>query len=173
MQRVAQCSLFPSPRAADENHKLPPPATRLLALSSQIANTVQEDPHTYSEAFLGKSPSEYAAWISSDRNWGGAIEIAILSKFFARQIVAVDVQTGRADWYGQDRGDREGVLLLYDGIHYDAIALTPAHGAPQDCDVTGEAAGARGTCAYYVAWVVSGKVLRDCHGIADQHWRSR
>ncbi len=36
------------------------------------------------------------------------------------------MKTQRCDVYGSEEGYRERVMLLYDGIHYDALALAGA-----------------------------------------------
>ena len=43
--------------------------------------------------------------------------------FFGREIAAYDIQTKRCDVYGQDEGHSERVMLVYDGLHYDALAV--------------------------------------------------
>ena len=48
---------------------------------------------------------------------------ACAGRHFARQIAAYDVQTRRCDVYGQDAGYSERVMLIYDGLHYDALAI--------------------------------------------------
>ena len=45
------------------------------------------------------------------------------SRHFGREIAAHDIQTKRCDVYGQGKGYRERVMLIYDGLHYDALAL--------------------------------------------------
>ena len=40
------------------------------------------------------------------------------------------------DVYGSDQDYRELVMVLYDGLHYDALAVAPYPGAPEDMDVT-------------------------------------
>eukprot|EP00955_Chlamydomonas_euryale_P029980 316285-Chlamydomonas_euryale.AAC.1 len=40
------------------------------------------------------------------------------------------------DVYGQDAGYAERVMLLYDGLHYDALAVAAFEGAPEELDVT-------------------------------------
>ncbi|EIE18214.1 OTU-domain-containing protein [Coccomyxa subellipsoidea C-169] len=101
-----------------------------------IAETVAGDPEEYSEAFLGKPNKEYCAWIKDPQKWGGAIELSILSRYFGREIAAYDVQTKRCDVYGQDAGYEERVMLIYDGLHYDALAVAAFEGAPEDVDIT-------------------------------------
>lgn len=40
------------------------------------------------------------------------------------------------DIYGQDEGYEERVMLIYDGLHYDALAIAADYGAPSDADIT-------------------------------------
>ncbi|KAL3824626.1 hypothetical protein ACJIZ3_020655 [Penstemon smallii] len=101
-----------------------------------VAATVLSDPETYSEAFLGKANEEYCAWILNPQNWGGAIELSILAEFYGREIAAYDIQTTRCDLYGQDKNFEERVMLIYDGFHYDALAMSPFEGAPEEFDQT-------------------------------------
>ena len=44
-------------------------------------------------------------------------------RHFGREIAAHDIQTKRCDVYGQGEGHRERVMLIYDGLHYDALAI--------------------------------------------------
>jgi ubiquitin thioesterase OTU1 len=88
-----------------------------------IADVVSGDEFTYNEGFLGKPNAEYCAWIQDPKHWGGAVELSILAKHFGREIAAYDIQTERCDVYGQGEAYEERVMLLYDGLHYDALAL--------------------------------------------------
>lgn len=57
-----------------------------------------------------------------------------MRRYFGREIAAYDVQTKRCDLYGQDAGYSERVMLIYDGLHYDALAVAgalPFHGPMQ------------------------------------------
>ena len=56
------------------------PPSPLAWCREVIAQTVLADTATYNEAFLGKSPTEYAKWIKDSSKWGGAIELSILSQ---------------------------------------------------------------------------------------------
>ena len=38
------------------------------------------DPDQYTDGFLGKPNAEYCQWIQDSQKWGGAIELAILSR---------------------------------------------------------------------------------------------
>lgn len=100
-----------------------------------VADAVQGDPDTYSEAFLGKSPAKYVTWILDPKHWGGAIELFILSRHYQKEIAAFDIQTQRVDMYGQDAGYTDRAMLLYDGLHYDAMAQGAYTGAPDHLDV--------------------------------------
>ncbi|PHU13048.1 Ubiquitin thioesterase OTU1 [Capsicum chinense] len=101
-----------------------------------IAATVASDPTKYSDAFLGKPNKEYCDWILNPDKWGGAIELSILADYYGREIAAYDIQTTRCDLYGQGKNYQERVMLIYDGLHYDALAMSPAEGAPEEFDQT-------------------------------------
>ncbi|XP_050219997.1 OVARIAN TUMOR DOMAIN-containing deubiquitinating enzyme 2 [Mercurialis annua] len=105
-------------------------------LRQVIAATVASDPVKYNEAFLGKPNAEYCAWILDSEKWGGAIELSILADHYGREIAAYDIQTTRCDLYGQNRRFSERVMLIYDGLHYDALAMSPAEEAPEEFDQT-------------------------------------
>ncbi|CAK9294748.1 unnamed protein product [Gordionus sp. m RMFG-2023] len=74
-------------------------------------------------AILGKPNSEYARWILSHQSWGGAVEIALLSRHFRVEITVVDIRNCRLERFGQEAGYTERILLLYDGIHYDPLVM--------------------------------------------------
>lgn len=93
-------------------------------LRSVVAQTIQENPETYSEAVLDKKPDDYCRWIQNENSWGGGIEISILSKHFDIEICSIDVQTLRVDKFNE--GPPTRCVLVYSGIHYDTIALSPS-----------------------------------------------
>jgi ubiquitin thioesterase OTU1 len=105
------------------------------ALRRVIADAVSGDQFTYNEGFLGKDNAEYCKWILESQHWGGAVELSILAKHFGREIAAYDIQTQRCDVYGSGEGYAERTMLLYDGLHYDAMVLA-YEGAPHDMDIT-------------------------------------
>ncbi|CAA6671938.1 unnamed protein product [Spirodela intermedia] len=105
-------------------------------LRQVIAAAVASDSEKYNEAFLGKPNGEYCEWILDSDKWGGAIELSILSEYYGREIAAYDIQTTRCDIYGQDMKHKERAMLIYDGIHYDALAFSPSDGAPEEFDQT-------------------------------------
>ena len=93
-------------------------------LRSIIAQTIQSNKETYSEVVLEKSPDKYCQWIQNPDAWGGSIELQILSKQFDIEICSIDVQTLRVDIYNEGMAKR--CVLVYSGIHYDCIALSPS-----------------------------------------------
>ena len=105
-------------------------------MRSLVAQAVVSDPEQWNEAILGKEPSEYAAWILDSSKWGGSIELTILSQQLAVEISAFDVQTQRVDTYGEENGYGKRILVIYDGLHYDALALAAYEGAPERLDET-------------------------------------
>jgi len=105
-------------------------------LRELIASHIAAEQETYSEAVLGKPSSAYCDWLLKPDSWGGAIELSILSQLCGLQIDAADIQTCRVDRYGESGGFQERVLLLYDGLHYDAVALAASLDAPEDFDRT-------------------------------------
>lgn len=88
-----------------------------------IANAVTSDPQTYTEGFLGRENTEYAAWIQQDDTWGGAIEVSILSKFYGIEFDVVDITNVMINRFGEDQNYGCRAFLLFDGIHYDPIYL--------------------------------------------------
>ncbi|KAI9040499.1 ubiquitin-specific protease OTU1 [Aspergillus affinis] len=93
-------------------------------LRSIVAQTIQERPDLYSEVVLEKRPDDYCRWIQNEDSWGGGIELSILSKHFGIEICSIDVQTLRVDRFNE--GPPTRCILVYSGIHYDTIALSPS-----------------------------------------------
>jgi ubiquitin thioesterase OTU1 len=91
-----------------------------------------------SEAVLGKTPEEYSAWIRDPRRWGGGIELNILSARLGLEIAAFDIQTLRVDIYGQGKGYTQRVMLVYDGLHYDALAVAGSTSAYRELPAESE-----------------------------------
>lgn len=90
-----------------------------------IAETVASDKERFDDAFLGKSNAEYCKWILDDNNWGGAIELSILCKYYETEIVAIDVKNTILNRFGEDSHYPQRMLLLYDGLHYDPLKFQP------------------------------------------------
>lgn len=90
-----------------------------------IADTVASDKERFDDAFLGKSNADYCRWILDDNNWGGAIELSILCKYYETEIVAIDVKNTLLNRFGEDSHYPHRMLLLYDGLHYDPLKFQP------------------------------------------------
>ncbi|KAJ3416929.1 Mitochondrial carrier protein ymc2 [Chytridiales sp. JEL 0842] len=105
-------------------------------LRQVIANAILQNPFDYNEAILGKSIESYTSWIQKPNSWGGAIELAIFADHYKTEICSIDVANLRADRFGEGKGYERRVVVMYTGIHYDAVVVTPAEGAPQEFDVT-------------------------------------
>lgn len=79
-------------------------------------------------------------------------ELSIFSDHFHTEIDSYDVETGRCDKFGEGKYENRCVLsssahlpysvvinrcvLLYSGIHYDAVSLAPTRDAPLDFHTT-------------------------------------
>ena len=103
-------------------------------LRQTCADAVSADPARFSEAILGKPNHEYRAFLLKKESWGGAIELMILSEAYQREIAAYDIVTQRRDLYGEGNGYTERVMVVYDGIHYDALAMAARPNAPEADD---------------------------------------
>lgn len=96
----------------------------MTELRSIIAQTIQAQPEEYPDVVLERKADDYCRWIQSEDAWGGAIELNILSKHFGVEICSIDVQTLRVDRFNEGQATR--CFVVYSGIHYDAIALSPS-----------------------------------------------
>ena len=105
-------------------------------LRSVVVEAIRSNPETYSEAILGRPRKEYMTWIATPNAWGGAIELNILATHFQVEIHSYDVSTGRLDQFGGGLGYKARLLLVYSGIHFDVMALTPDLQAPMEYDLT-------------------------------------
>ncbi|EEA19738.1 ubiquitin-specific protease otu1 [Talaromyces marneffei ATCC 18224] len=112
----------------------------MTELRSIVAQTIQAQPDVYSDVVLEKKRDDYCRWIQSENSWGGGIELSILSKHFGVEICSIDVQTLRVDHFNEGQPTR--CFVVYSGIHYDMIALSPSDppfthaNAPPDFDTT-------------------------------------
>ena len=64
------------------------------------------------------------------------LPVHIASRYYEREIAAYDIKTLRCDVYGEGSGYRERSMLIYDGLHYDALAIAAFENAPEDVDVS-------------------------------------
>jgi ubiquitin thioesterase OTU1 len=109
-------------------------AEKFRDLRRKIAEFILQNQIEYSQVVLGKPVLEYVDWIQNSNSWGGAIELAIFSQIYKLEIDSIDINSGRVDRFGQDKYETR-ILLLYSGIHYDVIVLTPQKGISKEFDV--------------------------------------
>ncbi|KAL2816337.1 hypothetical protein BJX63DRAFT_145250 [Aspergillus granulosus] len=96
----------------------------MTELRSIVAEEIQRNPTEYPKVVLEKDPDDYCRWIKNENSWGGAIELSILSKHFGVEIWTIDVQSLAPVRFNE--GPSQRCVLVYSGIHYDTIALTPS-----------------------------------------------
>ena len=94
-----------------------------------VASAIRTHPDEYPDIVLGQPRDEYIRKILNPQTWGGAIELSILSKHFAVELNSIDVATGTVHRFGEDKSYENRALLVYSGIHYDAIVLLDTPGA--------------------------------------------
>lgn len=85
--------------------------------------------HSKAQGTLANSGETPGRWIQTEAAWGGQIELDIFSRHFDVEICSIDVQTLRVDRYNE--GAKNMCILVYSGIHYDAIALSPFDSPPE------------------------------------------
>lgn len=61
--------------------------------------------------------------------------MSIFSKYYSTEISSFDVQTGRIDRFGEGQYENR-CIVIYSGIHYDALSLSPAPDAPASFHTT-------------------------------------
>ncbi|RKP36500.1 hypothetical protein BJ085DRAFT_27311 [Dimargaris cristalligena] len=100
---------------------------RAQSLRRYVSRYIVKYPDVYYEAAAAsptRTAEEYAERILHPREWGGALEISILSQLFQMEIKSLYIHDGRIDHYGEHMGYSEVALLLYTGSHYDAVGMT-------------------------------------------------
>jgi ubiquitin thioesterase OTU1 len=113
--------------------RVPPPSERVQGcLTAVVAARVQAAPSVYSEGFLGMPAADYCDWISKATSWGGGIELSIFSNYYEVEIASIDIQSMRMDIFGQGNMYNRRVYLLYNGVHYDAVAAKYTENASEE-----------------------------------------
>ncbi|KDE07005.1 hypothetical protein MVLG_02741 [Microbotryum lychnidis-dioicae p1A1 Lamole] len=108
-------------------------APEKVDLRQLVAEVIRNNPETWSEAVLGQPQESYINTILKPNSWGGAIELAIFASYFNTAIASIDVKTGRVDEFGEGEGYENAAVLVYSGIHYDAVTFSYAE--PSSADV--------------------------------------
>lgn len=105
-------------------------------LRKMVADHILSNPTEYTSAILGMPPREYAEKIQGKDRWGGAIEMAVFSRLFDMQILALGVKDQQKYEFGEDKESR--CILVYSGIHYDRVALSPSDPPYEQSDLPPE-----------------------------------
>ncbi|KAI9643480.1 ubiquitin-specific protease otu1 [Ciborinia camelliae] len=100
-------------------------------LRSVVATTIQSRPELYSKVVLEQEPDDYCRWIQTSDAWGGAIEMGILAETFDTEIVCIDVQSLSIHKF-HENASKHRCVLIYSGIHYDMLALSPFSSSPEN-----------------------------------------
>ncbi|KAG2445283.1 hypothetical protein HYH02_008750 [Chlamydomonas schloesseri] len=108
--------------------------TRAPHLRNVVAQQVSGDRQTYSDAFLGMSNEAYCAWIRQPFNWGGGIELSILAQAYGMEIAAWNIESKKEHVFGEESGYKKQVMVIYNGVHYDALAVCSHPRASPDDD---------------------------------------
>ena len=90
-----------------------PPHATAQVLRQTVADAIEADAESWSDAILGHPRASYVSTILQASSWGGAIELLILAKHFGTEVCSVDVQSGRVDRFGEGEGR---VWIVYSGI---------------------------------------------------------
>jgi predicted house-cleaning noncanonical NTP pyrophosphatase (MazG superfamily) len=105
-------------------------------LRNIIANYIKNNPEKYNQTFLNMENEEYQNFITNKNNWGGAIEIKILSEILQIEICTFDIENLQTLFFGENENYSEIIFLMYDGIHYNSLVLLPDGCQDFDFDIT-------------------------------------
>eukprot|EP00002_Diphylleia_rotans_P021519 TRINITY_DN4185_c0_g2_i6.p1 TRINITY_DN4185_c0_g2~~TRINITY_DN4185_c0_g2_i6.p1 ORF type:complete len:230 (-),score=56.49 TRINITY_DN4185_c0_g2_i6:236-925(-) len=105
-------------------------------IRQQIADHIRKHPDLYNENTLEKTNKEYVEWISKPTSWGGELELIIAADIYNTEIVVLDVGHMSCIKMGEHPQRKGRVFLLFDGIHYDAVASTTSSTSAESNDVT-------------------------------------
>jgi len=96
----------------------------VVELRDNVASAIQADPERWNSAILNALPDDYCRKIKDPDTWGGDIDIAILAEYWDVCVRNISVQDGHV--YSYNESARNQCIIVYSGIHYDAIALSPS-----------------------------------------------
>lgn len=98
------------------------PITTPLELRHVVSDAVLADTTVWNDAVLGRAPREYATHICSATTWGGGIELAILARLHKIELAAIEIRSGTMYVFGEGESYKRRAYLIFDGMHYDALA---------------------------------------------------
>jgi ubiquitin thioesterase OTU1 len=96
----------------------------VVELRDTVATVIQSQPERFNAAVLNRDPDLYCKHIKSPDSWGGYIDVTILSEAFDICVRTINVKDGHV--YSYNESAPKQCIIVYSGIHYDAIALSPS-----------------------------------------------
>ena len=133
------------------------------AMRARVVAHLLARPGDFPEALLGQPPAAYAAHMARPETWGGGLEMRAASDLLGLEVVAVCVKTGSVSRFGEERAYSRRVLLLYDGIHFDALHRP---GSPPELDFATADQGALDEALAVAAAARAARAYTDLAGFA-------
>jgi ubiquitin thioesterase OTU1 len=80
----------------------------------------------------------YQNYILDRSTWGGGLELRILSMIYQREIATFNIETARQHTFGEDQTPPfpKCIMVIYNGVHYDALAIAKSPRAKESDDIT-------------------------------------
>ena len=105
-------------------------------LRNMISNHIKNNIEKYNSSYLNMSNEEYQNFIINKNNWGGAIEIQILSDILQIEICTFDIENMQTLFFGENNNYNQIIFIMYNGIHYNSLVLLPEGCSDFDFDLT-------------------------------------
>lgn len=105
-------------------------------LRNMISNHIKNNKEKYSSSYLNMTNEKYQNFITNKNNWGGAIEIQILSDILQIEICTFDIEHMQTLFFGEEENYNQIIFIMYNGIHYDSLVLLPEGCSDFDFDLT-------------------------------------
>lgn len=101
-------------------------------IRQECVQAILAHPEMFNVNTLGMDPVAYASRMTQKDEWGGAIELEVLSFLYRTEIFALDLQSATVQRFGTDMGYTVRVFLVYTGNHYDCIAMNPMYNSTSE-----------------------------------------
>lgn len=90
-------------------------------MRARVVRFLATRPDVVPDALLDRPRDAYLAWLSQDTAWGGGLECLALAVMHSVEVCVLDIRASVPMVFGEGRGYPRRVLLLFDGLHYDAV----------------------------------------------------
>jgi hypothetical protein len=94
-----------------------------IEVRQMVGALIRANPEKWNAGILGMQPEAYIRQMQNPNNWGGYVEIALLSDCFATEIVILDMTSKRPQIIGEGNGYTTRSFVFFTGNHYDAGAV--------------------------------------------------